>query len=275
MRKETTGCDADVWYVPRFVSEEATRVRVWRRPANSSSVTFHSFGHLIVQEAPVELVYGYNVAYGTTGRHKLKLLQLFEYGQGGKARDPKGKQQLGGGEESEEADKEVDKADANFDPEPEADHHDIAVRKGYSPSNVINEKKILVTLQAENDQAPDSSSTTPTNVFRRVKLKSFWATVQTTPPRPQNAVEFSDDEDDRQSLHQTHQKRHMPLLGLCKGNAATGSCTDAQQSSIGNARLNCVDPFIGTFSQPLRSRSCKRCLWNSEVWILYSPHLWY
>ncbi|KAF9238990.1 hypothetical protein BU15DRAFT_74955 [Melanogaster broomeanus] len=45
------------WIVPKegFVGEEATRVRVWRRPANSSNVIFHSFGHLIVQEAPVEL----------------------------------------------------------------------------------------------------------------------------------------------------------------------------------------------------------------------------
>ncbi|KAF9239420.1 Alpha/Beta hydrolase protein [Melanogaster broomeanus] len=46
------------WVVPRkgrFVGEEATRVRVWRRPANSSRVVFHSFSHLIVQEAPVEL----------------------------------------------------------------------------------------------------------------------------------------------------------------------------------------------------------------------------
>ncbi|KAF9230425.1 Alpha/Beta hydrolase protein [Melanogaster broomeanus] len=45
------------WIVPEegFVGEEATRVRVWRRPANSSRVIFHSFSHLIVQEAPVEL----------------------------------------------------------------------------------------------------------------------------------------------------------------------------------------------------------------------------
>ncbi|KAF9244890.1 Alpha/Beta hydrolase protein [Melanogaster broomeanus] len=45
------------WIVPKegFMGEEATRVRVWRRPANSSKVIFHSFGHLIVQEAPVEL----------------------------------------------------------------------------------------------------------------------------------------------------------------------------------------------------------------------------
>ncbi|KAF9244891.1 Alpha/Beta hydrolase protein [Melanogaster broomeanus] len=45
------------WIVPKegFLGEEATRVRVWRRPANSSNVIFHSSGHLIVQEAPVEL----------------------------------------------------------------------------------------------------------------------------------------------------------------------------------------------------------------------------
>ncbi|KAF9238984.1 Alpha/Beta hydrolase protein [Melanogaster broomeanus] len=44
------------WIVPEggFMGEEATKVRVWRRPANSSNVIFSS-GHLIVQEAPVEL----------------------------------------------------------------------------------------------------------------------------------------------------------------------------------------------------------------------------
>ncbi|KAF9238978.1 Alpha/Beta hydrolase protein [Melanogaster broomeanus] len=45
------------WVVPKegYMGEEATRVRVWRRPANSSNVIFHFSGHLIVQEAPVEL----------------------------------------------------------------------------------------------------------------------------------------------------------------------------------------------------------------------------
>ncbi|KAG1888333.1 Alpha/Beta hydrolase protein [Suillus subluteus] len=35
--------------------EKATRVRVWRRPANSSNVVFHFAGHLIPHESPVEL----------------------------------------------------------------------------------------------------------------------------------------------------------------------------------------------------------------------------
>ncbi|KAG0707532.1 hypothetical protein DFH29DRAFT_979840 [Suillus ampliporus] len=35
--------------------EQATRVRVWRRPANSSNVVIHSAGHLIPQESPEEL----------------------------------------------------------------------------------------------------------------------------------------------------------------------------------------------------------------------------
>ncbi|OAX33191.1 alpha/beta-hydrolase [Rhizopogon vinicolor AM-OR11-026] len=35
--------------------EQATRVRVWRRPANSSNVVIHSTGHLIAQESPEEL----------------------------------------------------------------------------------------------------------------------------------------------------------------------------------------------------------------------------
>jgi len=35
--------------------EKATRVRVWRRPANSSNVVFHFAGHLIPHEAPEEL----------------------------------------------------------------------------------------------------------------------------------------------------------------------------------------------------------------------------
>ncbi|KAF9238987.1 Alpha/Beta hydrolase protein [Melanogaster broomeanus] len=45
------------WVVPKkgITGEEATRARVWRRPANSSNVVFTSSGHLIVQEAPVEL----------------------------------------------------------------------------------------------------------------------------------------------------------------------------------------------------------------------------
>ncbi|KAF9230207.1 alpha/beta-hydrolase [Melanogaster broomeanus] len=44
------------WIVPKggFMGEEATRVSVWRRPANSSNVIFHC-SHLIPQEAPVEL----------------------------------------------------------------------------------------------------------------------------------------------------------------------------------------------------------------------------
>ncbi|KIJ63614.1 hypothetical protein HYDPIDRAFT_168423 [Hydnomerulius pinastri MD-312] len=45
------------WVVPKdgIMSEEATRSRVWRRPANASNVVFHFAGHLIVQEAPAEL----------------------------------------------------------------------------------------------------------------------------------------------------------------------------------------------------------------------------
>ncbi|KAI6141764.1 Alpha/Beta hydrolase protein [Pisolithus tinctorius] len=45
------------WVVssPGFLGEEETKVRVWRRPTNASNVVFPSVGHLIVQEAPVEL----------------------------------------------------------------------------------------------------------------------------------------------------------------------------------------------------------------------------
>lgn len=49
------------WIVPGkpkdkgIMGEEATRVRVWRRPTNSSNVVIHSAGHLIAQESPEEL----------------------------------------------------------------------------------------------------------------------------------------------------------------------------------------------------------------------------
>ncbi|KAG1737510.1 uncharacterized protein EDB91DRAFT_1290408, partial [Suillus paluster] len=49
------------WVVPGkpkdkgIMGEQATRVRVWRRPANSSNVVIHSAGHLIPQESPEEL----------------------------------------------------------------------------------------------------------------------------------------------------------------------------------------------------------------------------
>ncbi|KAG2347142.1 hypothetical protein BDR05DRAFT_715971 [Suillus weaverae] len=49
------------WIVPGkpedkgIMGEKATRVRVWRRPANSSNVVIHSAGHLIAQESPEEL----------------------------------------------------------------------------------------------------------------------------------------------------------------------------------------------------------------------------
>ncbi|OAX36910.1 hypothetical protein K503DRAFT_772027 [Rhizopogon vinicolor AM-OR11-026] len=49
------------WVVPGkpndkgAMGEQETRVRVWRRPANSSNVVIHSAGHLIVQESPEEL----------------------------------------------------------------------------------------------------------------------------------------------------------------------------------------------------------------------------
>ncbi|KAG1752171.1 Alpha/beta hydrolase family-domain-containing protein [Suillus lakei] len=49
------------WIVPGkpedkgIMGEEATRVRVWRRPANSSNVVIRSAGHLIAQESPEEL----------------------------------------------------------------------------------------------------------------------------------------------------------------------------------------------------------------------------
>ncbi|KAG1878750.1 Alpha/Beta hydrolase protein [Suillus tomentosus] len=49
------------WIIPGkpedkgFMGEQATRVRVWRRPANSSNVVIHSAGHLIAQESPEEL----------------------------------------------------------------------------------------------------------------------------------------------------------------------------------------------------------------------------
>ncbi|KAF9230275.1 hypothetical protein BU15DRAFT_69332 [Melanogaster broomeanus] len=129
---------------------------------------------------------------------------------------------------------------------------------------------------AENDQGNESTSSKPlarlrrlvtltTNVFRRLqshpedlelsqwghrpvwarvaqgKVKSFWATAQTTPPRPQNVVEFSDDEGDSQSLHQTPKGTH----------AAIGP--------IGNGKI--VQEVPVELAQ--------------EVWILYSLHLWY
>ncbi|KIN93607.1 hypothetical protein M404DRAFT_1008823 [Pisolithus tinctorius Marx 270] len=40
---------------PGFLGEEKTRVRIWRRPTNASNVVFPFVGHLIVQEAPIEL----------------------------------------------------------------------------------------------------------------------------------------------------------------------------------------------------------------------------
>ncbi|KAG2108437.1 Alpha/Beta hydrolase protein [Suillus discolor] len=49
------------WIIPGkpkdkgFMGEQATRQRVWRRPANSSNVVIHSAGHLIAQESPEEL----------------------------------------------------------------------------------------------------------------------------------------------------------------------------------------------------------------------------
>ncbi|KIN94415.1 hypothetical protein M404DRAFT_1008327 [Pisolithus tinctorius Marx 270] len=45
------------WVVPSpgFLGEEDTKARVWRRPANASNVVFAFAGHLIVQEAPIEL----------------------------------------------------------------------------------------------------------------------------------------------------------------------------------------------------------------------------
>ncbi|KAG2159382.1 Alpha/beta hydrolase family-domain-containing protein [Suillus bovinus] len=49
------------WIVPGkpgdkgIMGEQATRVRVWRRPANSSNVVIYSAGHLIAQESPEEL----------------------------------------------------------------------------------------------------------------------------------------------------------------------------------------------------------------------------
>ncbi|KAI6037055.1 Alpha/Beta hydrolase protein [Pisolithus microcarpus] len=45
------------WVVPAnsFIGEPETKVRVWRRPANSSNIVFPFAGHFIVQEAPVEL----------------------------------------------------------------------------------------------------------------------------------------------------------------------------------------------------------------------------
>lgn len=49
------------WIVPGkpedkgLLGEEATRVRVWRRPANSSNVVIPSAGHLIPHESPEEL----------------------------------------------------------------------------------------------------------------------------------------------------------------------------------------------------------------------------
>ncbi|KAI6038643.1 Alpha/beta hydrolase family-domain-containing protein [Pisolithus marmoratus] len=47
------------WVVPSpgFLGDEETEARVWRRPANASNVVFPFAGHLIVQEAPIELAH--------------------------------------------------------------------------------------------------------------------------------------------------------------------------------------------------------------------------
>ncbi|KAI6038642.1 Alpha/Beta hydrolase protein [Pisolithus marmoratus] len=47
------------WIVPSpgFLGREETEARVWRRPANASNVVFPFAGHLIVQEAPIELAH--------------------------------------------------------------------------------------------------------------------------------------------------------------------------------------------------------------------------
>ncbi|KAG9313781.1 Alpha/Beta hydrolase protein [Chiua virens] len=47
------------WVLPKnpLTSKEGTYERVWRRSANASNVVFHFAGHLIVQEAPVELAH--------------------------------------------------------------------------------------------------------------------------------------------------------------------------------------------------------------------------
>ncbi|KAG0704157.1 Alpha/Beta hydrolase protein [Suillus ampliporus] len=51
------------WIVPGkpgdkgMMGGQATRVRVWRRPANSSNVVIHSAGHLIPQESPEEFAH--------------------------------------------------------------------------------------------------------------------------------------------------------------------------------------------------------------------------
>ncbi|KAG0704156.1 hypothetical protein DFH29DRAFT_873941 [Suillus ampliporus] len=62
------------WVVPGkpgdkgIMGEQATRVRVWRRPANSSNVVIHSAGHLIPHESPEELVYWINERGGSLRR---------------------------------------------------------------------------------------------------------------------------------------------------------------------------------------------------------------
>ncbi|KAF9230423.1 Alpha/Beta hydrolase protein [Melanogaster broomeanus] len=139
------------WVVPKegFVSEEATRVRVWRRPANSSNVIFHSFGHLIVQEAPVEL--GQRI--------------------------------------------------------------DVLKASGSSSTLVTLTTNVFRRLQSHPEDL-ELSQWGHRPVWARVaqgKVKSFWATAQTTPPRPQNVVEFSDDEGDSQSLHQTPKGTHAAI----------------------------------------------------------------
>ncbi|KAF8556562.1 alpha beta-hydrolase [Imleria badia] len=50
------------WVVPEqtpasISTKEMTDERVWRRPADSTNVMFHFAGHLVVQEAPVELAH--------------------------------------------------------------------------------------------------------------------------------------------------------------------------------------------------------------------------
>ncbi|KAF9239419.1 Alpha/beta hydrolase family-domain-containing protein [Melanogaster broomeanus] len=174
------------WVVPKegLMGEEATRVRVWRRPANSSNVIFHSCGHLIVQEAPVELV------------------RPSEVKQEGEAT--------------------------------------IGYRHEYA------------ALQAENDQDNEPTSSMPLarlrrlvtltiNIFRRAPEDSelshsgLLCSGYRQLRRAQNAVEFSDDEGNRQSLDQTPKEIHA-ATGSVQGNAATGSCTDAQQSPSADAQ---------------------------------------
>ncbi|KAL4076721.1 Alpha/Beta hydrolase protein [Scleroderma yunnanense] len=64
------------WVVPLpgLLDEEQTRIGVWRRPANTSNVIFPFAGHLLVQEAPVELA------------HDIAKFLLGKYGSRTKAR---------------------------------------------------------------------------------------------------------------------------------------------------------------------------------------------